>query len=112
MTNKKFRAGGDSLRAFYMKELTVSSPSSFILCCIRWLDMAVIWKYPHKKQELAERYMGQGSAKTGTVISRQIAMGALSILESNVRVMVSGTPSPGFGRLLPMYTTTARQKGL
>ena len=26
----------------YMKELTVSSSSSFMLCCVRWLDMAVI----------------------------------------------------------------------
>ncbi len=27
---------------FYMKELTVSCSSSFMLCCVRWLDMAVI----------------------------------------------------------------------
>ncbi len=25
-----------------MKELTVSSSSSFMLCCVRWSDMAVI----------------------------------------------------------------------
>ena len=28
----------------YMKELMVSSSSSFILCCVRWPDMAVIYK--------------------------------------------------------------------
>ena len=28
--------------SFYMKELTVSGSSSFILCCVRWPDMAVI----------------------------------------------------------------------
>ena len=28
----------------YMKELTVRGPSSFMLCCVRWPDMAVIEK--------------------------------------------------------------------
>ncbi len=33
--------------AFYMKELTAGSSSSFIICCVRWPDMAVILKSIH-----------------------------------------------------------------
>ena len=39
---KKTKHFGIIYRPFYMKERTVNGPSSFILCCVRWFDMAVI----------------------------------------------------------------------
>ncbi len=36
--------GGEVNGEIYMKELTISSSSSFMLCCVRWPDMAVIKK--------------------------------------------------------------------